>query len=106
MLEMAGIETVGSKTFPDHHRYNDTDLELLRKLVEANRADCLLTTEKDIVNLPELLSFKIPLYWAAIEPVVDEEARLVSWVWEELGFPRKQSPLQTNISERTGNEFA
>ncbi|MCZ6489143.1 MAG: tetraacyldisaccharide 4'-kinase [Acidobacteria bacterium] len=100
MLEMAGIETVGSKTFPDHHRYNDADLELLRKLLEANRADCLLTTEKDIVNLPEMVS-RIPLYWAAIEPVVDEEARLVNWIWEELGLPRKRSPLPASISERS-----
>lgn len=100
MLEMAGIETVGSKTFPDHHRYHDDDLELLRKLVEANRADCLLTTEKDIVNLPEMVS-RIPLYWAAIEPVVDEEARLVNWIWEELGLPRKRSPLPASISERS-----
>ncbi len=101
MLEMAGIETVGSKTFPDHHRYNEDDLELLRKLVEANRADCLLTTEKDIVNLPELLSFRIPLYWAAIEPVVDEEVRLVNWLWEELGFPRKRLPLAANLAGRS-----
>lgn len=101
MLEMAGIETVGSKTFPDHHRYNDDDLELLRELVEANRADCLLTTEKDIVNLPELLAFKIPLYWAAIETVVDEEARLLNWLGEELEFPRERPPLPASIAGST-----
>ena len=101
MLEMAGIETAGRKTFPDHYRYSDGDLELLRKLVEENRADCLLTTEKDIVNLPELLAFRIPLYWAAIETVVDEEARLVNWIWEEISFPRERLPFPVNVAGRT-----
>ena len=101
MLEQAGIETVVSKTFPDHHRYRSSDLELLRNLVKANRADCLLTTEKDLVNLPELNSLGTPLYWAAIEPVVDEEARLMRWIREKLDFPRERLPLSANMAGKT-----
>ena len=101
MLEQAGIETVVSKTFPDHHRYRSSDLELLRNLVKANRADCLLTTEKDLVNLPGLNSLGTPLYWAAIEPVVDEEARLMRWIREKLDFPRERLPLSANMAGKT-----
>ena len=101
MLEGAGIAAVANKTFPDHHRYSFSDLELLRKLAEANRADCLLTTEKDLVNLPEMDSLGIPLYWAAIEPVVDEETRLMSWIQEKLDLPRERLPLPANAAGKT-----
>jgi tetraacyldisaccharide 4'-kinase len=40
------------KSFPDHHKYNE--LELNRLIAEATRCHCdyLITTEKDAVNLP------------------------------------------------------
>ena len=95
MLEEAGIEVAATKVFPDHHRYQPRDLHLLEKWVRENRADCLLTTEKDLVNLPETNSIAIPLCWAAIEPLVDEENRLLSWIWRQLDFPPELLPLDS-----------
>ena len=84
MLEAAGVEVVAEKIFPDHHRYSGMDLQLLEKLAQENRADCLVTTEKDIVNLPSDAAISLPLYWAAIEPAVDEEDVLMRWIREKL----------------------
>lgn len=48
-LQAMRIEPAFRRAFPDHHRYTPRDLEHLKSAgVEA-----LLTTEKDLVNLPE-----------------------------------------------------
>ena len=103
-LTMNEITAVARKTFPDHHRYCADDLRLLEELVRESRANCLITTEKDLVNLPEGASFSVPLYWAAIELAVDEEARLLAWLRERLGFPvegaSSGSPSAGPIRER------
>ncbi len=52
-LETLGLTLVARVTFPDHHRYTLSDLARLR-------AEILVTTEKDVVNLP---SIPPSLYW-------------------------------------------
>lgn len=49
MLLDAGVELVGTRGFPDHHRYTAADLAGLR----AAGADALVTTEKDAVKLAD-----------------------------------------------------
>ena len=95
MLEGAGIEVIAKKVFPDHHRYNGKDLASLAKMAQENRADCLITTEKDIVNLPSTAASSLPLYWAAIEPAVEDEDRLLNWIWERLHPPSGLLPVVT-----------
>ena len=97
MLEMPGKPVAGQnaipqkaipqKAFPDHHRYSGNDLGSLEKAAEEAGCDCLVTTEKDLFNLPPGANFRLPLYWAAIESRVDEEARLLRWIWDRLKLP-------------------
>lgn len=47
-LRDAGLDLIGTKGFPDHHRYTPADLAQLRR--DANGAT-LVTTEKDAVKL-------------------------------------------------------
>jgi len=42
-----------SKSFPDHYKYNITDLNTLIRQVEKSSCNYLITTRKDVVNLPE-----------------------------------------------------
>jgi tetraacyldisaccharide 4'-kinase len=86
-LEFSGISLAGEKTFPDHYRYGKSDLAALEKLAAANGADCLVTTEKDWVNLPAGAMSNLPLYWTEIELIVDEEARLLQWIAGRLELP-------------------
>jgi len=85
-LEQAGIALVGQKTFPDHHRYGASDLAALERTAAAG-ADCLLTTEKDWVNLPVETSLRLPLYWTEIGLRVEEESRLLRWISRRLELP-------------------
>ncbi len=87
MLERAGIAAAGKKVYPDHYRYSAKDLDLLARLAKESHADCFVTTEKDIVNLPAAAAIPLPLYWAAIEPVVENEDRLIRWILETLNLP-------------------
>jgi len=91
MLEGSGIEIAAKKVFPDHHRYTGNDLAAIAKIAEDLGAECLITTEKDAVNLPSAAAPSLPLYWAAIEPVVADEDRLLNWICEKLHLPSRLS---------------
>jgi tetraacyldisaccharide 4'-kinase len=57
-LQAAGVKLVGSKDFPDHHRYGDADIAAV--LAEASRCGgTAVTTPKDAVRLPAATRAKI-----------------------------------------------
>ena len=91
LLENAGISLAAKMSFPDHHRYAAADLESLERTVSQKRADFLLTTEKDIVNLPPVASLPAPLFWAATELAIPEETELLGWIGRRLGFALTQT---------------
>ena len=103
-LRRAGIESQAQVKYPDHYRYQLEDLELLERLAKERGADCLLTTEKDWVNLPDLDGIEIPIYWAAIQMVVEEEENLLAWIGEKLGFPAGKLPPRAVSADRSNKQ--
>ena len=85
MLQAAGVPCVAQEQFHDHHRYQMADLKKLENLAQQHHADCLITTEKDLVNLPDASEFDFPLYWADTQLLVEEEHQLLRWIGEKLG---------------------
>ncbi|MCC6919052.1 MAG: tetraacyldisaccharide 4'-kinase [Alphaproteobacteria bacterium] len=53
-LERAGAEIVSVFAYPDHHAFDDGDIERMRALAKS-RGAVLATTEKDFVRLPPRL---------------------------------------------------
>ncbi len=51
-LASLGLETTFRKVFRDHHRYTPGEIAELVRQAESQDADCLVTTEKDWINLP------------------------------------------------------
>lgn len=51
-LEDSGVHVTGWKSFADHHPYTEKDMRTLTALA-ANKNAQLLTTEKDLVRIPE-----------------------------------------------------
>ena len=51
-LIQIGADIVEFQKFRDHYVYNERDMSRLRKLLRKEKADALVTTEKDWVKLP------------------------------------------------------
>ena len=63
---------VFEKAFPDHHVYSPADLHRVATRAREAGAVALLTTEKDVVNLPPGWSCEIPLAACVIEMEIRE----------------------------------
>jgi tetraacyldisaccharide 4'-kinase len=53
MLEGLGCRLLGRVSFPDHHAYKPGDLQAAARQAKDLNADCIVTTAKDAVRLPE-----------------------------------------------------
>jgi tetraacyldisaccharide 4'-kinase len=60
-LRTAGIEPAAEAVYRDHHIYTGRDIGELRALKDRSEADGFVTTEKDAVNLGDLISNLVPL---------------------------------------------
>jgi tetraacyldisaccharide 4'-kinase len=58
-LRKWGIEVVREVAYRDHHRYGPGELYRLAQRAQATGAEMLVTTEKDVANLP--VNWKTPL---------------------------------------------
>jgi len=74
--------------FPDHETYRPQQLQRLASQARAAGAGILLTTEKDLMNLPEQAGRYIEplrLFWLQTDLVVDNEAALLEWIRRRTG---------------------
>jgi tetraacyldisaccharide 4'-kinase len=80
-LTELGAIIVAQHAFPDHHRYQDTELDKLQREAAGSGAT-LITTEKDLVRLEprwraSIAALKVDVAWADREAV---EALLARWL--------------------------
>lgn len=73
-LNLLGCPTVWRREFSDHHRYSASEVSDLEHAAHASGAEALITTAKDVANLPALPS--LPLYWLRIGLEVEGEEEL------------------------------
>jgi tetraacyldisaccharide 4'-kinase len=66
-LRDLGALLVGRERFLDHHRYAPEDLDQLYETAERERAECLVTTEKDAVRLNDPAGSPLPIYYLRLE---------------------------------------
>jgi tetraacyldisaccharide 4'-kinase len=66
-LRDLGALLVGRERFLDHYRYTPEDLEELYDAAERERAECLVTTEKDAVRIAEPGGSPLPIYYLRLE---------------------------------------
>jgi len=89
ILDLMGIRRVDSVEFSDHHKYWPRELRWLRDQFVASKAEAILTTEKDSINLcegwQELLA-PLRLYWLKIGIQVEEEEELAKLIRSKLAF--------------------
>ena len=66
-LRDLGALIVARERFLDHYRYADEDFEALFATARKEGAECLVTTEKDAVRIPENYRCALPLYYLRLE---------------------------------------
>lgn len=66
-LRELGALLVGRERFLDHYRYGPEDLAELFAWAARERAECLVTTEKDAVRIPSDYACPLPLYYLRLE---------------------------------------
>jgi tetraacyldisaccharide 4'-kinase len=66
-LRDLGAVIVARERFLDHYRYADEDFEALFKTAREQGAECLVTTEKDAVRIPDGYVCALPLYYLRLE---------------------------------------
>ncbi len=74
-----GHTIVNTKSFRDHHKYTQSDIDQLNQEAIARGAKALVTTTKDEVKLRSL-DFKLPCYVLEIELVIENEPALIEIV--------------------------
>jgi len=91
-LRTWGFTLMGSRGFTDHHRYSAEEVHALNRVASAAGANCLMCTEKDRFNLPDLAATALPIYVCAIRMVLNDEEGFWRAVQASLG--RKQPVTQ------------
>jgi tetraacyldisaccharide 4'-kinase len=70
-LRSLPIELTATITFSDHHHYSSRDIDRLLKTRSERRAQCFVTTEKDLINLGALAARLQPLHVARLHLELD-----------------------------------
>lgn len=79
-LDELGLDVAYREAFRDHHVYSHEEIAGLDRMARAAGAEVLVTTEKDMMNLPQdvLLAFDIRCVRIVVE--IDNEAALMKLV--------------------------
>jgi tetraacyldisaccharide 4'-kinase len=73
-------EVVFQKTFPDHHRYSQAEIDSLIEAAKHVGAQSLVTTAKDAVKLKSISFGDLPCYVLEIEPEIENAAELAGLI--------------------------
>lgn len=82
LLESSGARIIGELTYPDHFYYSKKDIDEIKERAGRLGADMIVTTEKDIVRIPDS-EFQTQIYALRIEFVIEDEER-----WKRLLFEK------------------
>jgi tetraacyldisaccharide 4'-kinase len=89
-LRHEGYQLAFTQTFPDHHRYNQSELDSLVSEAKASGATSLLTTAKDATKL-QPFNIELPCYILDIEISIDDEDRLVDLIRKAMSQPAERA---------------
>lgn len=73
-LEFFGAEIIRRHRFADHHRYSQQELIDIVNTAHREKADAIITTEKDAVRFPGLGRYDVPVYFLRVDIEILEGA--------------------------------
>lgn len=78
-LRREGFELAVERAFPDHHSYQQVDVERIEAEARGKGAAGIVTTAKDAVKLSSL-HFEIPCYVLEVKISIEDEAQLIQMI--------------------------
>jgi tetraacyldisaccharide 4'-kinase len=72
-LRSWGFNVAAERAYPDHHVYSSQELDTICALSRSARAEAILTTEKDCMNLPPNWYAPMPLFACCISTEIEEK---------------------------------
>ena len=90
-LRRWGFAVVAERVFPDHHVYSHHELDNISVLAKGAGGEALLTTEKDLMNLPSGWDFPLPLFACCIHLEIEEKMEFERALLSDLQAARRAS---------------
>jgi tetraacyldisaccharide 4'-kinase len=75
-----GLDVRARLSYRDHHPYSADDLRRIRRTLDANRADVVVTTEKDIVRLRPLGPLPFAVAWRRVDVMPQHVDAFCAWL--------------------------
>ena len=75
-LSKLGIDPLSWTEFEDHHKYRPHELRRIAAQAITCGANCLLTTQKDSINLcddADQIAGKLPIFWLSVRMFIERE---------------------------------
>ena len=93
-VENTGLNTSRRLRYRDHHRYSAADVRDILEVTRRANATALVTTEKDVINLPEdHESWPLPIYWLKTRVVVDRADELLDLILRRCRLHARERAL-------------
>ncbi len=93
-LRDLGALIVARERFLDHYRFGEEDFAALTAMARAERAEIIVTTEKDAVRIPENFRWELPLYYLRLEIEIIRGAADFDEAVGRICFPQSGSVLR------------
>lgn len=96
-LRAAGLMLASHRVFPDHHRYEERDVEGIVRGARWANAKTVITTEKDLVRIDGLASGfppDLPPKTVGLSSEIEDEAAVVAWIEQKIA---RQTQFPTSV---------
>jgi tetraacyldisaccharide 4'-kinase len=90
-LTGAGWQVVGARTFRDHHRFQQHDIDRLVQDARRTGAGLVLTTEKDAVRMEPLDLAELPFASVVLDVCIEPAGGFLEWLFGRLAAARARA---------------
>ena len=88
-LKSANLEVTETAAFPDHHHYEQNDIDRLLQLKSRMAAEGFVTTEKDMVKLSRFSVALQPIATAVLKLSFEQDPPIVDEILQSVGIGRE-----------------
>jgi tetraacyldisaccharide 4'-kinase len=79
-IHATGASIVHNRRFPDHYPFDASEIDQIREEAGKLRAEMVITTEKDLVRLPDGITGAMPIFYLRIHLEITKGRE----IWEDL----------------------